>query len=245
MRTKYAKSIGVSCLQKVENLGEKVRLSFVESVRNFTQVKMEESFMHSPVVVEPVFGVAPESFNAVDVVAADWPALLFPHHDMIAANRKRGIRAPVVGEVERPRFRVFPNEREYHAFATLGYRKDLDPAVAFEDAEDDDLAGGAPTALAPSAPAKRALVEFNRSAERLLTTLVDGEDGANNLKESLNGFPVAEMFPSQSVDRYAEDEVVEEPPFDTIRQTAYLPDAARLPACAAPATFAPFVRKKP
>ena len=74
---------------------------------------------------------------------------------------------------------------------------------------------------------------------------MDGEDSADDLKEPLDGLTITETLPPQPINGYAEDEVVEELPLGTVWQTAYVPDASWSPARAAPATFAPAVRKKP
>ncbi|MFV8488910.1 hypothetical protein, partial [Ralstonia pseudosolanacearum] len=61
---------GRSCLQKLTQQGFQVLIAMVKSVAGFSQVKMEEFTGHATVRIEPVFSVAPEALDTVDVVPA-------------------------------------------------------------------------------------------------------------------------------------------------------------------------------
>src|SRR5437763_1292204 len=118
----------------------------IEAERDFTQVKVEELLRHAAVHVEPMFGIAPEAFDPVDVVAPTRPAALLPDDDVRAANTQAGISLPVVRVVEAAGQGVRDDQAfEFGAPAPLD-REDTDDAVALKDAEDDDLAGRAPSA---------------------------------------------------------------------------------------------------
>lgn len=54
-------------------------------VANFAKVKMEVLPRHAAVGVQPILGIAPEAFDAVDVVAPDRPPPLFSDHHVLAA----------------------------------------------------------------------------------------------------------------------------------------------------------------
>jgi len=60
-----------------------------------------------------------------------------------------------------------PNLPDHVLLRSSGNRAEADKTVALEDAEDDDLACGAPTALSGAMAAERCLIEFHEAIERL------------------------------------------------------------------------------
>jgi hypothetical protein len=59
----------------------------VETEANFPQVKMEVFLGYTTVGIKPVFGIAPEALDAVDVVPAFWFTPLFSDDDDIAPKK--------------------------------------------------------------------------------------------------------------------------------------------------------------
>lgn len=57
-------------------------LSMIEAKDDFSQGEVEEFTGHATVGIEPLFGVAPEALDAVDVVASLGPALLLFDYDV-------------------------------------------------------------------------------------------------------------------------------------------------------------------
>jgi hypothetical protein len=49
----------------------------IETERKFCQVNREKLFVHSAILIEPVFGIAPESFNAINMISALGSAIFF------------------------------------------------------------------------------------------------------------------------------------------------------------------------
>ena len=64
----------------------------IEAVTNFPQIKVEEFVRYTVVRIEPMFGITPESLNAVNVIPALRLAVLFAHRDMFIMHRQRDIR---------------------------------------------------------------------------------------------------------------------------------------------------------
>jgi len=74
-------------------------VTVVKPVRNFTQIKMEEFVRHTPVGIEPMFGIAPEAFNAIYMLLALRFASSFSDHHMVAADSQGSIGVPFVSVV--------------------------------------------------------------------------------------------------------------------------------------------------
>lgn len=51
---------------------------------------------YSTIVIKPVFRIAPEAFNAVDVIPAFGFAFVFAYNDMVAAYRQGSVGLPVI-----------------------------------------------------------------------------------------------------------------------------------------------------
>src|SRR5690606_40501475 len=96
----------------------------------------------------------------VDVVASERSALLLADDDMVAAHAQGGIGLPLVGIVKRALAALGLDHLHDRGAVVGGDRLGLHQAVALDDAEDDDLAGRAPAALALAGTAKGGLVAF-------------------------------------------------------------------------------------
>lgn len=57
-------------------------MTMVETIANFTQVKMEKFAGHSSVGSQSIFRIGPEPFNPVDMVASFGSTLLFSDDHM-------------------------------------------------------------------------------------------------------------------------------------------------------------------
>ncbi len=237
--------MNIGRLQQLENLREKVGVPFIEPEGNFPQVKMKEFFMDPAVVVQPMLGVAPEAFNTVEVVSADWLPLLFPHHDVLSSHRQRGVGTPVVGEVEAPRFGVAAHERQDNPLPALRDGKDLDPAVPLEDAEDEDFPGSPPAAFPLSTPAKRRFIALHRPGKRCLASLAGSEHRADEEEEAFDRLAVPETLEPKAVDGHTQEEVVEQFPLSAFREPAGSPRTPRSRQRPAATALAPTVRKLP
>ncbi len=120
---------------------------------------------HPTIRVEPVFGVAPEALDAVDVVPPLGAAFLLAHDDMVTLNPQAGIGLSVVGVVKAARGGMGTHQRNDLLGVARRDREGLDPAVALHDAHDQHLAGGAPAALALAEAPKDRFITLNRSVK--------------------------------------------------------------------------------
>jgi len=60
-------------------------MTVVETIANFTQVKMEKFTGHSTVGSQPIFRIGPEPFDAVDMVASLGATFLLSDDHMAAS----------------------------------------------------------------------------------------------------------------------------------------------------------------
>ncbi len=77
-------------------------MAVIESPFNFFNVQRKEIFLNTTIRVQPVFGITPEAFDAVDVGAS--PSLVnsyaFIDNHMNPTQVKSSISMPVVGVVK-------------------------------------------------------------------------------------------------------------------------------------------------
>lgn len=159
----------------------------VEPPLNFLEVEMEELRRNAAVVVEPGLGVAPEPFNAVEVVTTNWVPLLFLHNDMRPTNGETRVCLPAVGEEETAWGRMASNEWEDVALASFRDREDADNTIALENAEDNDLASCTPATRATAPSTHHGFIQFQRTGEGrgcLDSFMVDGL--AERAEDALN-----------------------------------------------------------
>lgn len=63
----------------------------IEAAANFAQVQMEDFPWYATKRVGPILGIAPKSFDAIQVIASLGPATLFTYYNRVATDRERGI----------------------------------------------------------------------------------------------------------------------------------------------------------
>jgi hypothetical protein len=56
---------------------EQVFVPMIEAKRKFSQVKVEKLLRHSAIYVEPMLGITPEAFNAIETIPTFGTASLF------------------------------------------------------------------------------------------------------------------------------------------------------------------------
>ena len=72
----------------------------IEPEANLPQKKMKMFPGYSAERIQPVFRIAPEAFNPVDVISTFRSSSLLPNHHVVSLDTQRTVGLPVVG-VER------------------------------------------------------------------------------------------------------------------------------------------------
>ncbi len=96
---------------------------------------MEKLFGHSTVMVEPVFRVTPEPFNAINVISPFRFSFVFTDYHMVAAEPQASVRIPIIGIVKTPWLSMTPNQLSDNTVLSF---------LNGEDTFQSHLAGGSP-----------------------------------------------------------------------------------------------------
>ncbi len=77
---------------------------------------------HASIRVKPVLGIAPESFDTIDVVTAHRAALFLANHHMLAPQLQRRVGLPLIGVIQRsfPRMGLDAAPRADYATSAAG-----------------------------------------------------------------------------------------------------------------------------
>ncbi len=165
-------------------MGRDVFFVVVVAERKFREKKPEELFVYSPVLVKPVFGVAPEPFNAVDRVPAFRSSFLLCHHHMLTPQSERGVRLVVIGVVQGPRSGVVPDLFVQRGMFSVGDDGKTNIPVPLVDTEDQDLSGGAPASPAFSPAPEGRFVHFKLAGQGVEGLFVR-EEGPADIPEEV------------------------------------------------------------
>jgi hypothetical protein len=82
----------------------------VKTKLDLFRTEMKISTGRASELVEPVLGIAPEAFNAVQVVSPFGRALVLGDDYMLAGHTQAGVSAPLIRVVERPDSDVLPQQ---------------------------------------------------------------------------------------------------------------------------------------
>ena len=133
----------------------------IEPPFTFFKVQDESVFHHPPELGEACFGVAPKTFDAVDVVrpAGEFVLPVFDAEVFVMAHiDKPVVSPPSVGVDDAGNLGLAQNDAPERGFGTTGDDFGVDIALAFEEAEHDGFDAGA--AAAAPAHAFRPEVRF-------------------------------------------------------------------------------------
>ena len=174
-----------------------------------------------------MLGIAPETFDAVDVFAPFGSTFFLADDNVAAAHAKRRVGLPLVGVVETARRRLSDDFLDNFSMVTRADRRDADDPVTLEYAEDDDLSSCTPTPQAGTVPAEGGLVEFEMTEQGFTQVLGVCTGRPGQTVEAL-GCRCADLdSEAQAVDRHTEYEALQKPGFGRLRQAAEIPDFGR------------------
>ena len=186
---------------------QNIFMPMVKSERNFTQIKMKELFRHSPVLIKPMFGIAPEAFNAVNVVPTARFAFFLTHYDMIASECKRCICMPIIRIIKRSRFGMMFYQFLDNIVSPFRNREYPYFTVSFQDAQNNDLPRSSPSTFTRPFASKRRLIALNLAGKRFMTFFLNAHQPANNPKKLLCRFIRHLASKSESINRNTQNKV--------------------------------------
>lgn len=217
----------------------------IKAEGDFAQVEMEKLLRHSAIHVKPMFGIAPEAFDAVDVVSTARSPLLFADDEMLAAHGQRSVSLPLVRLVEAARQGV-PDDQAFKFLSpSSGDGKDTHHAMALEDAEDDDFACCSPATLPLARAAKHRLIALNRAVERLRAFFSQTEYLTQQAIESFYGRRACQRMETQTISWHTQDKVINEVSLGCFTQARSSPETRVGVATQAAATLTASVGQRP
>lgn len=148
----------------------------VEAVLDLFEVHREMVARHTAVVVEHMFGVAPEALNAVDVIApSTHKGSLMVNDVMLAVASERLVTAEGIGVVDRALAGMGLDMAHQLLGGEMGDDPGIHASFPFQQAKNDTFTRSAAAAFAFSPPAEVGLVEFNLALEFAALELGDVE----------------------------------------------------------------------
>jgi len=134
----------------------------IKSILHLFKIHRKVVLGHAPVVVQDVLGVAPKTFNAVNVVlAAVGKGTAVVEAVVLAMALERVVAAEGVGVVHRAFARVLANVRHQLLGRHLLHHFGVDTSLAFQEAQHDAFSGSAATTLTLASAAKVGVINFN------------------------------------------------------------------------------------
>ena len=195
----------------------------IETEANLPQKKMKMFPGHSAERIQPVFGIAPEAFDPVDVISTFRSTSLLPNHYVVSLDAQRTVCLPVVGVVETTGLGVSTDQPDHFLPFSCGNREHLHLAVALQDPQYDDFAGGTPTSFAVPSPANRGLVALDGSFEGLPQFLGMSTTSSHQAIKALDRRSAGQCPETLPVHRHAQNEEFQQTTLGAIRQAACCP----------------------
>ena len=206
---------------------------------------MEDFLVYAAVVIEPMFGVAPEALNAVDMVPAEGSPFLFAYHHVRAAHRQGGVSVPIVGEVQTSRLGMGENAGQDRLPLAGIQGEKAHPAISLENAKDNDLAPRSPASLPGSAASKHGFIAFDGTPKGFPALLVQSQRGTDEVQETFDTLAIRQPLPTQPVAGHAQDEVIQKRTLGSRREPRCIPNAPGDTPAATAAALAPPIGKLP
>ena len=195
----------------------------IEAESNLPQKKMKMFSGHSAERIQPVFSIAPEAFDPVDVISTFRSTPLLPNHQVVSLDAQRTVCLPIIGVVETAGLGVSTDQPDHSLPFSCGNRKHLHLAVALQDPQYDNFAGGPPTSFAVPSPANCGLVALDGSFEGLMKFLGMSTTSSHQAIEALDRRSTGQCPETLPVHRHAQNEEFQQTTLGAIRQAACRP----------------------
>jgi hypothetical protein len=206
---------------------------------------MEELLGHTAIVIKPMFSIAPEPLDPVEMIPTFRPSFLFQDDHMVAPNRQRGVGLPVIGIVEASWLGVLPHQSLNETQLPFRDREGVANPIALEEAQDDDLTAGSPAALPRPMASKGDFIALNFSPEGFRTLFGHTEPMADQPKEPFGRLGRGWTSEPKTVRRNPKDKVLQKLSLGSLRKARGLPDTLKSKSESAAATLEASVLESP
>lgn len=92
----------------------------IEPPLGLFQIEMKILLGYTTVLIEPMLGIRPEPFDAVDVISSLRSAFFFSNDHMIAPDIQEGIGVPIIGVIQAAWLGVSSHQGHQLLFAPTG-----------------------------------------------------------------------------------------------------------------------------
>jgi len=195
----------------------------IETEANLSQKKMKMFSGYSAEWIQPVFSIAPEVFDPVDVISTFRSTSLLPNHHVVSLDAQRTVCLPVIGVVETTGLGVSTDQHDHSLPFSCGNREHLHLAVALQDPQYDDFAGGPPTPFTVLSPANCGLVALDTSFEGFPQFLGMSTTSSHQAIEALDRRSASQSPETLPVHRHTQNEEFQQTTLGAIRQLACRP----------------------
>lgn len=137
----------------------------IETEPDLLQIEMEGGSGHTPILVEPVFGIRPKSFDPVDLVPPFWLPFHLGGHHVVAPHGQGSVVVPVVGVVQAAPVGVTQKQGQAPRPTTARIEEGQHLPISLVEAKHDHLAGCSPSSLTCPSTSEHRLVRFHQTAQ--------------------------------------------------------------------------------
>lgn len=201
-------------MEQVTEEDHQILLTMVKSPFDFFEIKMEVFFWDTPVMVKPMFCIAPKSFDAIDMIPSFGSAPLFADYHMISMYIQECVGMPVIRVEKTSRSSISKHQWDQILEASIENRKGQNFSIALVDTEYHVFTSSSPTAFPGHFSAEECFIQFNLSGEKSQlqeSRLVDGFP--KDMVPSPDRFRVKRNLESQPIRGHAQAKEFQKSPF--------------------------------
>lgn len=149
---------------------------------------MEKLFRYSSILIKPMFRIALEPLNAVNVGSPFGFSFLFVYHHMFTPQTQRSVGMPIICIVKASRFSVRLQKILNTLVVSTLNGKNSDFAIPLQDSQHNNFPRSSPASLPRFSTSKHRLIALNLTLKRFLAFLRNCKHTANGSEEFLNRF---------------------------------------------------------
>lgn len=206
---------------------------------------MKKFSWNTPVWIQPMFGITPKTFNAINVRTPLGFSGFLAYYNVISSNCQRSVGMPVVGIIQTARFGMGSYQTDQFLSPTTLYREDAHLSVSLQNTEHDDFTGCTPATFARSVASKQGFIAFYRSSKSFPAFFVKRQRCPYQTKKSLyrrNGNLQPKSHP---INWHTQNKQFQQPLFGCVLKSAGILDCNPTVSSSTPATFKSPITKMP
>ena len=141
-------------------------MAVIESPLDLFKVQRKEIFLNSTIRVQPMFGIAPEAFDTVNIGSSLGYSFAFIDNHVNTTQVKGSIGMPVIGVVKAAGRGVPGDQRQNLGSASRRHREGNNLPVSLINAENNRLSGSSPASVSGAVSTKHGFIHLERSTVR-------------------------------------------------------------------------------